>query len=189
LSAEPRERVREEVAARPPARLTGVVSAIGWARSSFFQRPGESRKRPGPAPRWLDPVRAQGVREVAWAYPWWGYKKIAVVCRRLGCSVSNRFVYKVLKAAGLLQRLRPWAAELYQAARLFALLPRGPNELWQADVPYIHIPGFGWWYAVTVVDDFSRYLLALHLSPSNDAGALMVAIHSRSGFSSGSTRP
>ena len=41
---------------------------------------------------------------------------------------------------------------------------------------YLHIPGFGWWYAVTVIDYFSRYLLALHLSPSNDAGALMVAV-------------
>ena len=67
-------------------------------------------------------------------------------------------------------------AEAYQAARLFELLPKGPNELWQSDVTYIHIPGFGWWYAVTVIDYFSRYLLALHLSPSNDAGALVTAI-------------
>ena len=68
-------------------------------------------------------------------------------------------------------------SEIYnQAARLFELLPSEVNELWQADVTYLHIPGFGWWYAVTVIDYFSRYLLALHLSPSNDAGALMVAV-------------
>jgi hypothetical protein len=30
-------------------------------------------------------------------------------------------------------------------------------------VTYIHIPGHGWWYAVTVIDDYSRYLLACHL--------------------------
>ena len=31
---------------------------------------------------------------------------------------------------------------------LFELLPQQPNELWQMDVTYIHIPGYGWWYAV-----------------------------------------
>ena len=31
---------------------------------------------------------------------------------------------------------------------------------------WIHIPGFNWWYAVTVVDYYSRYLLACHLTPS-----------------------
>lgn len=168
--------VRKRVAQRPPARLKHVVAAIGWPASSFFRAPKAVKKRPGPAPKPLDPVLAEAVREVALAYPWWGYKRIAVVCRRSGLAVSNRFVYRVLKAADLLQRRRPRSPELYQAARLFELLPEGPNELWQADVTYVHIPGFGWWYAVTVIDYFSRYLLALHLSPSNDAGALMVAV-------------
>ncbi len=35
--------------------------------------------------------------------------------------------------------------------------------------PYIHIPGHGWWYAVTVIDYFSRYLLAIHLTSSYSA--------------------
>lgn len=167
---------RKAVAQRPPARLKRVVAAIGWPTSSFFRKPVAQPRRPGPAPQPLDPDKAAAVREVALAYPWWGYKRLAVVCRRRGLGVSNRFVYRVLKAAELLQRPRPRAAELYQAARLFELLPRGPNELWQADVTYIHIPGHGWWYAVTVIDYFSRYLLALHLSPSNDAAAVMTAI-------------
>ncbi len=45
-----------------------------------------------------------------------------------------------------------------RAARLFELLPQQPNDLWQMDVTYIHIPGHGWWYAVTVIDYYSRYL-------------------------------
>lgn len=92
------------------------------------------------------------------------------------CQDRTLFVYRVLKAANLLQRARPRSAEPYQATRLFELLPTGPNQLWQADVTYVHIPGHGWWYEVTVIDYFSRYLLALHLSPSNDTGAVMVAV-------------
>lgn len=168
--------VRKRVNDHPPARLKRVVKAVGWPSSSFFRQPKATKKRPGPAPRPLDPHLAEAVRQMALAYPWWGYKRLAVVCRRSGLEVSNRFVYRVLKEADLLQQKRPRSAELYQAARLFELLPEGPNELWQADVTYLHIPGFGWWYAVTVIDYFSRYLLALHLSPSNDAGAVMTAV-------------
>lgn len=168
--------VRQEVTRRPPARLKQVVAAVGWPTSSFFRQPKAMKERPGPAPKPLDPQKAEAVREVALAYPWWGYKRIAVICRRQGLAVSNRFVYRVLKEADLLQRRRPRSPELYQAARLFELLPQGPNELWQADVTYIHIPGCGWWYAATVIDYFSRYQLVLHLSPSNDAAALTVAV-------------
>ena len=32
------------------------------------------------------------------------------------------------------------------------------------DVIYIHIPSHGWWYVVTVIDYYSRYLLACHLT-------------------------
>lgn len=37
---------------------------------------------------------------------------------------------------GLLHKPLPRAAELHQTAKLFELLPRRPNDLWQADVTY-----------------------------------------------------
>jgi hypothetical protein len=67
--------------------------------------------------------------------------------------------------------------ELYQALKLYELLPQRPNDLWQMDVTYLHIPGFGWWYAVTVIDYYSRYLLACHLTNSYSA---VEAIHALS---------
>lgn len=168
--------VRERVESSPPARLKAVVHAVGWPSSSFFRRPLLVRRKSGPAPRAVDPELSRVVCSFAEKYPWWGYKRLAVVLRRAKVAVTNRLVYRVLKAAGLLQKRRARNAELYQAAKLFELLPQRPNDLWQADVTYIHIPGFGWWYAATVIDYFSRYLLALHLSPSNDAAALITAI-------------
>jgi hypothetical protein len=100
----------------------------------------------------------QAVIAMATANPWYGYKRIAVMCRREGQAVKDRHAYAVMRAAGLLQKVRPRAPELYQAAKLFELLPQKPNDLWQMDVTYIHIPGHGWWYAVTVIDYYSRYL-------------------------------
>ncbi len=176
MTAASRDAVRRAVSGRRGLRLKAVVSALGWAHSSFFRRPVASKRRPGPAPKPLDPELSEIVQSFALQYPWWGYKRLAVVIRRAGVGVTNRFVYRVLKAAGLLQRPRARSAELYQAAKLFELLPQKVNDLWQADVTYIHIPGFGWWYAVTVIDYFSRYLLAIHLAANNNAAALIVAM-------------
>ena len=103
---------------------------------------------------------------MATANPWYGYRRIAVMCRREKKPVNNRMCYRIMKLHGLLQKPRPRAPELHQAAKLYELLPTKPNALWQMDITYIHIPTSGWWYAVTVIDYYSRYLLALHLTPS-----------------------
>ena len=67
------------------------------------------------------------------------------MCRRAGHrGVKDRVAYQVMRRHHLLHRRRSRAAEVYQAARLFELLPRQPNDLWQMDVTYIHIPGHGW---------------------------------------------
>jgi transposase InsO family protein len=108
--------------------------------------------------------------------PWYGYKRIAVMCRRAGHLVKDREAYVVMRDHRLLQKPRERAAELYQTARLFELLPRQPNDLWQMDVTYIHIPGHGWWYAVTVIDYYSRYVLACHLTFSYSATQVMYAL-------------
>ena len=113
---------------------------------------------------------------MATANPWYGYKRIAVMCRRAGQAVKDREAYVVMKDHGLLQKRKTRRAEVYQAAKLFELLPQGPNDLWQMDVTYIHIPGYGWWYAVTVIDYYSRYLLACHLTASYSAAETAYAL-------------
>jgi putative transposase len=85
-------------------------------------------------------------------------------------------VYQIFKSNNLLHRPKPHEAALYQAAKLFELLPSAVNRLWQMDVTYLNIPGHGWWYAVTVIDDYSRYLLALHFTASYRAADVTTAL-------------
>ena len=171
------------VEAPPPrARQTQVLRLVGIASSSWHRAPrATERKRPGPPPRPPADEVVTAVVTMATANPWYGYKKIAVMCRRAAPAsgypaLKDREAYVVMRDHGLLKKPQPRRAELHQAAKLFELLPQGPNDLWQMDVTYLHIPGYGWWYAVTVIDYYSRYLLACHLTPSYSAAETAYAL-------------
>jgi transposase InsO family protein len=148
-------------------RLVKVLASLGIATSRWYYKPvpESERKKPIRVPLTVPVEIAAAVIRMAEENPWYGYKKMAVICRRAGIEVTDRQTYRVMKKNDLLQqRLKAKPAELKQAMKLYELLPQGPNELWQTDVTYIHIPGFGWWYAVTVIDYYSRYLLACRLT-------------------------
>ena len=167
-----RQEVQEAVSERPTARLTRVLDGLGLARSSWYEKPRPQREPkgpPGPPPKPIPGGIESAVLAMAMENPWYGYKRIAVMCRREDCQVTDRQAYRIMKAHDLLQKPRAREPELYQASKLFELLPSGPNELWQMDVTYVHIPSWGWWYAITVIDYYSRYLLTAHLTPSYSA--------------------
>ena len=163
-----REAVKDGLKEAPGTRLTKVLRALGVVSSRWYVLPvaEEQRRRRGPKPKAVPAQVEEWVKTMATVNPWYGYKRIAVMCRRAGQGVTNKQAYRVMKAHGLLHKRKPRAAALYQAARLWELLPQKPNDLWQMDVTYVHIPGHGWWYAVTVIDYYSRYLLALRLTSS-----------------------
>ena len=178
MSPELRMAVKDGLKERPGTRLTRVLRALGVVQSGWYvvPTPAAERRKRGPKPRAVPPQVYAWVKAMALANPWYGYKRIAVMCRRIGQGVTNKQAYKVMKAEKLLHKRKPRAAALYQAAKLWELLPQRPNDLWQMDVTYVHIPGHGWWYAVTVIDYYSRYLLALRLTSSYCAFEVIAAV-------------
>lgn len=56
------------------------------------------------------------------------------------------------------------AFELVTAAEPFAQPTRRVNVLRQTDLTYFKIHGWGWYYLSTVLDDYSRYIVAWRLS-------------------------
>lgn len=123
----------EELTGDAKLRRTRLLAALDVATSSWYRQavPLEAKKRRGPAPRPIaEPIR-QAIIEMATSNPWYGYKRIAVMCRRAGQAVKDRHAYAVMRQANLLQQPRLREPELYQAAKLFELLPQKPNDLWK----------------------------------------------------------
>src|SRR5205823_7868785 len=50
-----------------------------------------------------------------------------------------------------------------RAADRFANPTTAPDQLWQTDFTYLKVIGWGWFYLSTVLDDFSRYIIAWKL--------------------------
>jgi putative transposase len=74
--------------------------------------------------------------------------------------VSESSVYRVLKAHNLITSP---AFIVVKAADEFKDKTRAPNQLWQTDFTYLKVIGWGWFYLSTVLDDFSRYIIAWRL--------------------------
>jgi transposase-like protein len=74
--------------------------------------------------------------------------------------VSEASVYRLLKARGLVTSP---AFIVMKAADAFANPNTAINQLWQTDFTYLKVTGWGWFYLSTVLDDFSRYIVAWKL--------------------------
>jgi putative transposase len=77
--------------------------------------------------------------------------------------VSEASVYRLLKALDLIASP---AYIVVKAADEFTDKTTAPNQLWQTDFTYLKVIGWGWFYLSTVLDDFSRYIIAWKLCTS-----------------------
>jgi len=74
--------------------------------------------------------------------------------------VSEASVYRLLKAHNLITSP---AFIVLKAADEFKDKTTAPNQLWQTDFTYLKVNIWGWFYLSTVLDDFSRYIIAWKL--------------------------
>ena len=77
-----------------------------------------------------------------------------------GYLVSESSVYRLLKAHDLITSP---AFIVIKAANEFNHKTTTINQLWQTDFTYLKIIGWGWMYLSTILDDFSRYVIAWKL--------------------------
>ena len=83
-----------------------------------------------------------------------------------GAFISESSVYRILKSYDLITSP---AYIVMEAADEFRHKTRGVHELWQTDFTYMKVMGWGWYYLSTILDDFSRYIVAWKLTQSMSA--------------------
>jgi len=149
-----------------------ALAQIGIPKSTFYawydryQEGGLDAledHRPKPRRVWNripDEVR-QKIIELALQEPELSPREIAVTFTdREHSYVSESSVYRLLKAHGLITSP---AFIVMKAADQFTSPTTAINQLWQTDFTYLKVNGWGWFYLSTVLDDFSRYIVAWKL--------------------------
>ena len=175
-AAEKMEIIRLVEGSDLPVRAT--LRQLGIARSTFYgwyQRysmwgfDGLKARKPAPRPRWnaLPPAVRDEVLDLA-------LERTELSPRELACRytdekhyfVSESSVYRLLKAADLITSP---AYVLMSASDAFEHPTTRVHEMWQTDFTYFRIVNWGWYYLSTVLDDFSRYIVAWRLGPTMSA--------------------
>ena len=152
-----------------PVRRT--LDKLGIPKSTFYgwyerYREGDDEAladtRPNCNPAWnrLPKKVRKSILALALERPELSARELAVLYTERGYFVSESSVYRLLKAHDLITSP---AFILMKAADKFQHPTTAPNQLWQIDFTYLKVIGWGWFYLSTVLDDYSRYVLAWKL--------------------------
>ena len=158
--------VRQTLAEFDIARSTFYRWYAAYARSGYDGLVNRARQNDNVWNRIPDAERER-VAEIAIEKPEASPRELAwYITDTQGWFVSESSVYRILKSYDLL------ASPNYiviSAASEFKNKTRRVHELWQTDFTYMKVIGWGWYYLSTVLDDYSRYIIAWILSTGMSA--------------------
>ena len=152
--------------------VTSTLRELGVPRSTFYgwyrryTDRGAARltdRHSGPGFHWNripDPVPQQVVN-TALAHPESSPRELAwQITDTQDYFISESSAYRILKRCDLITSP---AYIVMSASDHFQHPTRRVNELWQTDFTYFRVVGWGWYYLSTVLDDYSRYIIAWKL--------------------------
>jgi transposase InsO family protein len=109
----------------------------------------------------IPPWKKQRVVEIALDHPEKSPRELAwTITDQWGYYISESTVYRILKAHDLITSP---VYTLITARDKFPQPTRSPNELWQTDFTWLKVVHWGWYYLCSILDDYSRYILAWQL--------------------------
>ena len=109
----------------------------------------------------LLPEEHERILELAMLYPERSPRELAChLSDHGGFSVSESTVFRVLKKQGW---IKPRDMRTFPAGPEYRVKTKHPNQQWQTDATYLQVKHWGWYYLISVLDDYSRRILAWRL--------------------------
>ena len=100
--------------------------------------------------------------------------------------VSESTVYRILKEAGL---IKPPETKGFPAGKEFHTKTARPNELWQTDASYFFVVGWGYYYLISVLDDYSRMIVGCRVQTSMSSADIIEVVQDAVEFTGQPTAP
>jgi len=152
-----------------------ALMALGIPKSSYYRwRRGQpdsgNRKRP-----WnrITPEEDDKILAVARESPDLSSRQLSAwITDNAGFAVSESTVYRILRREGLVKRQETQL----MAANEYHTKTTRPHQMWATDASYFRVVGWGYYYLVTVMDDYSRFILSWKLQKDMSANSLIEVI-------------
>jgi transposase InsO family protein len=152
-----------------------ALMALGIPKSSYYrwcqgQPDSGNRKR-----TWnrITPDEEDKILAVARESPELSSRQLSAwIIDRAGFAVSESTVYRILRREGLVKRLEVQLV----AAKEYHTKTTRPHQMWATDASYFRVVGWGYYYLVTVMDDYSRFILAWKLQRDMSANSLIEVV-------------
>jgi len=152
-----------------------ALMALGIPKSSYYrwcqgQPDSGNRKRP-----WnrITPEEEDKILAVARESPELSSRQLATwITDNAGFAVSESTVYRILRREGLVKRQETQLS----AANEYHTKTTRPHQMWATDASYFRVVGWGYYYLVTVMDDYSRFILAWKLQKDMSANSLIEVV-------------
>jgi putative transposase len=151
-----------------------ALMALGIPKSSYYRwRQGQSsgnRKRP-----WnrITQEEEDKVLAVAREFPELSSRQLSAwITDHEGFAISESTVYRILRREGLVKRQETQL----MAAKEYHTKTTRPHQMWATDASYFRVVGWGYYYLVTVMDDYSRFILAWKLQKDMSANSLIEVV-------------
>ena len=137
-----------------------MLARLGVVPAQFYRwqnRYGQGTAPNGQIPRahWLTPEERQAILQYHDTPAPEGYRRMTFMMLDADIvAVSPATVYRVLRAAGVLDR---WNGKLSKKGTGF-VQPLGPHEHWHIDISYVNIVGT-FYYLCSILDGASRFII------------------------------
>jgi putative transposase len=166
------------ILAQVESRIVGkrqALMALGIPKSSYYRwRQGKpdsgNRRRP-----WnqITSEEEDKVMTVARKYTELSSRQLSAwITDNKGFAVSESTVYRILRREGLVKRQETQLT----AANEYHTKTTRPHQMWATDASYFRVVGWGYYYLVTVMDDYTRFILAWKLQKDMSANSLIEVV-------------
>ena len=152
-----------------------VLAELGISRSTYYRwRQGQNKSKRRVRPwNMVTPNEERRILAVAREFPELSSRQLSAwITDNEGFAVSESTVYRILRREGLVKRqeIQPEAAKEYYNKT------RRPHQMWATDASYFRVIGWGYYYLVTVMDDYSRFILGWKLQKDMSANSLIEVV-------------
>lgn len=149
--------------------VNDVLGSLGIARSSYYRwkKSGGEKKEQRHSSYPLTGEERRVIEEVKEAHPEYRHRRIQGVLQGQGVYLSASAIYGHLKRLGWVEpydrRAAPWKSARYEVWQR--------NLMWGSDWTKLLVGGVRW-YLLTVIDFFSRLIVAFEVVPTVHAGSV-----------------